>query len=189
MGLFGDSQSEKELIATVKLQAETIERLTRKKEPPKASALRANYLTVDSAGNIIFNTSITNSMAAQNVNVLGTQNTVPGQLVPVLADGVTPLPISSIQAGSEAYTANDQATGTASLIATVAPVPGGSEGQYAVTRIAGQAGVVLISYKALAADGVTSITNQGGTPDVITFQPAGATGPAAALTATYGSPS
>ena len=33
MGLLGDSHSEKELIATVKLQAETIDRLTRR-EPP-----------------------------------------------------------------------------------------------------------------------------------------------------------
>jgi hypothetical protein len=188
--IFGESKQEKEEFNIIERLLSIIENLTRPaQKPPKATALKANYITVDKSGNLIFNNSTTNSMAAQNVNVLGTQNTVPGQLVPVLADGVTPLPISSIQAGSEAYSAVDQATGNPSLIATVAPVSGGSEGQYAVTRIAGQAGVVLISYKALAADGVTIITNAGGTPDVITFQPAGATGPAAALTATYGSPS
>lgn len=189
MGLFGDNKQEKTELEIIKLQAEIIRDLTRTKALPQAAALRANYITIDPSGNIIFNTSTTNSMAAQNVNVLGNQNTVPGQIVPVAADGVTVLPISSIQAGSEAYTATDQATGTTSVIATVGAVPGGTEGQFAVTRIAGQAGVVLISKKALAADGVTSITDQGGTPDVITFQPVESTGPATALTATYGAPS
>ena len=195
MGLFGESNQEKEL-EIIKIQAEIIRDLTRQKELPKATALRANYITTDSSGNLIFNnTSTTNSMAAQNVNVLGNQNTVPGQIVPLAADLATVLPFSSIQAGSEAYTAVDQATGTTSVIATVGPTPGGSEGQFTVTRISGQAGVVLVSYTALAADGVTKITNApaapGGAPvpDTITFQPVTATGPAAALSATYGSPS
>ena len=125
---------------------------------------------------------------AQTITVLGTQNTVPGQLVPVAADNVTVEPISTIQAGSEVYTVVDQATGTTSTVATVAAVPGGAEGQFAVTRITGQSGTVLVSYKALAVDGVTSITNVGGTPDTIIFQ-GNPTGVAAALTATFGTPS
>jgi hypothetical protein len=187
--IFGESKQEKEEFRIIERLIGIIENLTRQtNNPPKAAALKASYITVDKSGNIIFNNTNSNSMAAQNVTVLGTQNTVPGQIVPVAADGVTVEPITSITAGSEAYTVVDQATNATSTVATVAPVAGGSEGQFAVTRIAGQSGVVLVSYTALAADGVTKITNAGGTPDVITFQ-GNPTGIAAALTASYGTPS
>src|SRR5580658_3020734 len=100
MGLFGQNHEEKMELEIIKLQALAIERLTRQKEPLVATALRANYITIDTSGNIIFNTSTTNSMAAQNVTVTPTQNTVPGQIVPLAADLVTVLPISSITPGS-----------------------------------------------------------------------------------------
>jgi hypothetical protein len=197
--IFGESKQEKEEFNIIERLLSIIENLTRPAhKPPKATALKANYITVDKSGNLIFNNSTTNSMAAQNVTVSSSQNSVPGQIVPVAADLVTVLPISSIQPGSETYSVVDQATGATSTIATATAVPGGSEGQYTVNRISGQGGVVLVSYNALAADGVTKLTNAPATPggapvpDVITFQGTGTgTGStvAAALTATYGTPS
>jgi hypothetical protein len=149
-----------------------------------AKSLSADYFTIQNGDILIINSKTSNQMA-QTVTVLGTQNTLPGQIVPVAADNVTVEPISTIQAGSEAYTVVDQATGQTSLVATVAAVAGGAEGQFAVSRIGTQSGTVLVSYTALAADGVTTITNVGGVPDTIIFQ-GQPTGVAAALTAQYG---
>ena len=147
----------------------------------RAKFLKASYYTVDQSGNIIFNISNSNSMAAQTITVLPGQNTVPGQIVPVAADGVTKEPISTINAGSEVYTSSNPS------IATVAAVPGGSEGQFAVTRVAGQSGTVVITYTAVNTAG-TTITNAGGVGDTFIFQ-GQPSGVAAALTASYGNPS
>lgn len=158
-----------------------VDRLLKEREKPNAFALQANYLTVDPSGNIIFNTSKKPQMP-QSITVLPAQNTVPGQLVPVASDNTTVEPISTIQPGSELYTTSDP------TIATVAAVVGGPEGSFAVTRVAGKSGTVTVSYTALAADGVTKITNVGGIPDTFIFQ-GQPTGVAAALTASYGTPS
>jgi hypothetical protein len=184
MNLFGPSSSEKEDIKIIDRLLGIVENLTSsgKKSPESvAKSLKASYYTVDKSGNIIFNISNTNSMAAQTITVLPNQNTVPGQIVPVAADGVTVEPISAINAGSEVYTSSNPA------IATVAAVPGGSEGQFAVTRVSGQSGTVVVTYTAVNTAG-TTITNAGGVGDTFIFQ-GQPTGVAAALTATYGSPS
>jgi hypothetical protein len=165
-----------------------VDRLLKDRDKPRAFALTANYITLDPSGNLLINNSNQPQKMPQTINVLPAQNTVPAQLVPVAADNTTVEPITTLQPGSEVYTAVDQATGTTSTVATVAPVAGGAEGQFAVTRIAGQSGIVLVSYKALSADGKTTLTNVGGTPDIFNFQ-GQPTGVAAALTATYGSPS
>jgi hypothetical protein len=173
--------NEKRLLDIIEREQSLVWYLTHKNEPSKAAALTAQYSLINSSNKI-------KSKMAQTITVLGSQNTVPGQIVPVAADNVTVEPISSIQAGSEAYVVVDQSTGTTSLVATVAAVAGGAEGQFAVTRIGTQSGTVLVSYTALAADGVTSITNVGGVPDTIIFQ-GQPTGVAAALTAQYGTAS
>jgi hypothetical protein len=148
-----------------------------------ATKLSASYYTTDDEGNIIIHPSISQM---QNISVGAGLNNLPGQLQPLAADN-TPLDISSIKAGSEVYAVVDQATGLQSTIATVAPTPGGAEGQFTVSRIPGKSGVVLLTYAALAADGVTKITNVGGQPDVITF--AASTAPSATqLSATFGQP-
>jgi len=178
MGLFGETKIEKSEFSVIDKLLQIILNLTGAKP---AKSLRANYWVVDKSGNLIFNTSKSNSMAAQTITVLPNQNTVPGQLVPVAADGVTVEPISSINAGSEVYTSSNTA------VATVAPVVGGSEGQFAVTRVSGQSGTVVVTYTAVTTAGAT-ITNAGGVGDTFVFQ-GQPTGVAAALTATYGTPS
>lgn len=159
----------------------TRERILHHKHHHGPKTLRAIYETVDASGNIVFDNLNNNSMAAQTITVLPNQNTVPGQLVPVAADGVTVEPISTINAGSEVYTSSNPA------VATVAAVTGGTEGQFAVTRVAGQSGTVVITYAAVNTAG-TTITNAGGVGDTFIFQ-GQPTGVAAALTATFGTPS
>src|SRR5580692_1216531 len=138
-----------------------VNRLLPRQHIPTAAALRACYIT---QGNREAHKN--KLMASQTITVLSTQNTVPGQIVPVAIAGVTVEPITTINAGSELYTVVDQSTGTTSTVATVAPVSGGAEGQFAVVRITGQS---------------------GGVGDTIIFQ-GQPTGVASALTATYGTP-
>lgn len=114
-------------------------------------------------------------MAAQTITVLDGQNNVPGQLIPLAADGVTQEPISTINAGSEAYTSSD------TTIATVAPVAG-TEGAFLVTRVPGAVGNVTISYTAVNTAG-TTISGS----DNFVFQ-GPLTGLAQSLTASYGTP-
>lgn len=180
MSLFGASKTEKEELRIIEKLVDIIDRLTREQEQAVSHSLSATYWTIDPSGNIIFNTKKSNSMAAQTITLLPNQNTVPGQLVPLASDGVTVEPISTINAGSEVYTSSNPA------IATVAPVPGGSEGQFAVTRVPGQSGSVVITYTAVNTAG-TTITNAGGVGDTFIFQGV-ASGIAAALTATFGTP-
>lgn len=180
MHIFGSSKEEKEELRIIERLVCIVDRLT-ERQPSPTKGLSANYITVDPSGNLIFNIKNSNSMAAQTITVLPSQNTVPGQIVPVAADGVTVEPISTINAGSEVYTSSNPA------IATVAAVPGGSEGQFAVTRVSGQSGTVVITYTAVNTAG-TTITNAGGVGDTFVFQ-GQPTGVAAALTATYGTPS
>lgn len=190
MSLFGESKKEKEELEIIEalveqntLALKIIDKLTIPLNAPNAAALKAIYSIATKTGDIqIFNSNKINSIMAQTITVLPGQNTVPGQLVPVASDNTTVEPISTITAGSEVYTSSDP------TIATVAAVTGGTEGQFAVTRVAGKSGTITVSYTALAIDGTTTITNVGGTPDTFIFrgQP---TGVAAALTATYGTPS
>lgn len=111
-----------------------------------------------------------------DITILSTQNSIPGQLVPLAADGVTVEPISTITAGSEAYTSSDQ------TVATVAAANDVAEGAFVVTRVPGASGTVVINYTATNTDGVT-ITSLTG--DTFTFlgQPQGL---AQSLSATYG---
>lgn len=119
-------------------------------------------------------------MAAQTITVLGTQNSVPGQLTPLAADGITVEPITTITPGSETYTLSP--TG----IATVATVTG-TEGAFVVTRVSGQSGTVTLMYTAVNTAG-TTITNTNGQPDTFIFQ-APQSLVAASLAAVFGSPS
>jgi hypothetical protein len=116
----------------------------------------------------------------QNIDVLDGQNTVPGQMVALAADGVTREPIGTLKPGSELFIVSD------STIATAALVAGGQEGQFAVTRVAGAKGSVTVVYTAVTTDGRT-ITNVDGIGDTFNFQGA-QTNEAAELTADYGTP-
>jgi hypothetical protein len=141
----------------------------------KAKHLTAVYAVVTDSSDIqlIFSNKNSNEMP-QTITVLDGQNNVPGQLVPLAADGVTIEPISTINAGSESYTSSDPS------IATAAPVAGGPEGSFLVTRVPGAIGNVAISYTAVNTDG-TTISGS----DNFVFQ-GPSTGVAASLTATYG---
>jgi hypothetical protein len=162
-----------QLVEVVDRLTRTIDRLLSHPPTPLATSLRANYPTI--AKN---QTAKTIDFMAQTITILGTQNTVPGQLTPIAADGVTVEPITTIQPGSEVYTLSP--TG----IATVAPVTG-TEGAFTVTRVSGQSGTVTLMYTAVNTAG-TTITNTNGTPDTFVFQGA-QTLVASSLAATYGS--
>lgn len=165
-----------EQVEIIYRQSETIDHLVRHPPPPRlpiAKSLRANYPTI--AKNQVSKTS---DFMAQTITVLGTQNSLPGQLTPIAADGVTVEPITTIQPGTEVYTP------TPTGIATVTPVAG-TEGAYTVDRISGQSGTVALMYTALNTAGVT-ITNTDGVPDSIIFLPS-PTGVAASLASTFGS--
>lgn len=146
-------------------------------KPVKSKSLTAIYAVVTDSSDIqlIFSNKKNNEMP-QTITVLDGQNNVPGQLVPLAADGVTTEPISTINAGSEVYTSSD------STIATVAPVASGPEGSFLVTRVPGAVGNVTISYTAVNTAGVTI----SGSDNFIFQGPT--TGVAASLTANYGTP-
>jgi|ERR1700722_1742355 len=169
---------ERILLLTEKELDELWEWLNKHRHKHHAKSLSAEYYTVSKTGDIIINIKNKNNMA-QTIEVLSSQSTLPGQIIPLDASG-NPLPISTIVAGSELYTTSD------ATIATVAPVAGGSEGQFAVTRVAAAGGVVTIGYSATNLSGA-SITGGG---DTITFD-AQVAPPATAesLTANYGSAS
>lgn len=114
-------------------------------------------------------------LAPQSVTVLDGQNKVPGQLIPLAADGVTQEPIETINAGSEVYTSSD------TTVATVAADPS-AEGAFVVTRVPGATGNVTISYTAVNTAG-TIISGS----DNFTFQ-GPLTGLAQSLSAQYGAP-
>src|SRR6202021_3190413 len=105
--MFGESKEEKEEFHIINRLLGIVANRTHQNHhghrPPHSTALKANYLTVDKSGNIIFHNS-NNNLMAQTITVLGTQNTVPGQLVPVAADNVTVEPISTIQASRRRHT-------------------------------------------------------------------------------------
>ena len=100
---------------------------------------------------------------ALNTTVAANQNTVVAQLVPVAADGVTPEAITTINPGSEVYTSSDP------TIATVAATPGGTEGQYTISRVTGASGTVSITYTAVRTSDGATITNFNNQPDVYIF--------------------
>ena len=107
------------------------------------------------------------------ITVPGGNSSVAGQLVPIGTDG-SQLPITSIQAGSEAYTTSDP------TIATVVPIDG-QEGGFTVTRVPNASGAVTVSYTANNTEG-TSISGS----DSFVFEAPVIL--AASLTATYGTP-
>lgn len=145
----------------------------------KLKHLTANYYTVSKSGDIIFNKSNNNQMG-QTIQVGASQNSVPGQLIGLAADGVTQEPLSGLQPGSEVYTTSD------ATIATISPVSGGAEGQYTVDRVAGASGSVQVGYSATLADGTTIVNGPAG-GDTIVFagQP---TGVISSLSSIYGAP-
>ena len=75
MGLLGDSHSEKELIETVKLQAETIERLTREKHHPHPVRGIIFFLTSNKISFMALSFSGANLLA---IGTLGLQDIVTG---------------------------------------------------------------------------------------------------------------
>lgn len=184
MGLWGESKIEKEafeiidrLLHNESTLLHIVERLLPKESPsPTSWYLKSIYNIVTPSGDITFVNNKNSNMPAQTITVLDGQNNVPGQLVPLAADGTTVEPISTINAGSEVYASSNTA------VATVAPVSGGPEGSFLVTRVPGAIGSVTISYNATNTQG-TAITGF----DNFIFQ-GPLTGIAASLTATYGQP-
>lgn len=183
MGLWGESKTEKEafeiidrLLHNESTLLHIVERLLPKEPPsPKSWYLKSIYHVVTPSGDINFVNNKKSNMP-QTITVLDGQNNVPGQLVPLAADGVTIEPISTINAGSEVYTSSD------TTIATAAADPSGVEGAFIVTRVPGAAGNVSVSYTAVNTAG-TTISGS----DNFVFQ-GPATGIASSLTATYGQP-
>lgn len=160
-----DDTLEHEIIKTL---AKVVERQTKIIEflaqPKKVKSLSAIYF--------FQNTQINNQMPT--ITIPGSANSVAGQLVPLDAGG-NPLPITSIDAVSAAYTSSDNS------IATVSNSAGGA---FTVTRNGSAAGNVTVSYTANNADG-----NPVSGSDDFVFEPVGGTPElAASLTAEYQTP-
>lgn len=183
MSLF-ETKMEKEQLQIIDEQAKSIRELVHIVDnllSPKTAAapafLGASYITLDSSNNFVYS-NLKNIKMAQTINILSTQNTVAGQITPVAADGITVEPITTINPGSEIYTISDP------TIATVAPISGGTEGQFSVVRVSGKSGTVTFLYTAVRASDGAIITNFSGIPDTFIFQGT-STGVASALSAVY----
>lgn len=182
MGLFGETKIEKEafevierLLSNENKLLHIVERLIPKEPPaPKSWYLKSVYNLVTPEGDIIFVNNKKSTMP-NTITVLDGQNVVPGQLIPLAADGVTQEPITTINAGSEVYTSSDTTIATVGTTNT-------AEGAFTVTRVPGAVGNVTISYTAVNTAGTTI----SGSDNFIFQGPT--TGIAASLTASYGTP-